>query len=123
MPGMTQAAGASGRTWVTACSLSFVGRALEQLQEWPALRVHQAGNHIILCAATSGVPIVRLREPDQASLCLTWPVIQRLGEALDSDGRVRVEPGSDWVQVRMHGTSDLRLLVTLVSLAIRAQPL
>jgi hypothetical protein len=73
-----------------------------------------------LRTSAGGAHVIRLRQPDEAELCLTWPVIQRISGALAESGRVRTEAGSDWVQVRLHSTSDVRLAVLLASLAIRA---
>jgi hypothetical protein len=58
-------------------------------------------------------------QPDEAELCLTEPVIRRLGAVLAADSRVVAEPGNDWVRVRLHGSSGVRLMVLLISLAIR----
>jgi hypothetical protein len=66
------------------------------------------------------VSVARLHYPDAAELRLTWPVIQRLGDALADGGRIRVDPGSDWIRVPLEGTSDLRLLLMLMSVAIQA---
>lgn len=53
-------------------------------------------------------------------LCLTWPVIQRLGDALTASGRIRLDPGSDWIRMPLEGTNDGRLLLLLMSVAIKA---
>ncbi len=98
----------------------FTDRALEQLCMWPALEVSRTGNGASLRTRGSAVPIALLRHPDEAELCLTWPVIQRLGDALADGGRVRIEPGTDWVAMPLQGSSDLRLLLLLMSVAIRA---
>jgi hypothetical protein len=100
---------------------SFANRAAEQLREWPALQVRRGGTRVTLREPGNPADLARLRRPDEAELRLTWPVIRRLGHAFTADSRIHIEPGSDWVRVRLHGTSDVRLLVTLVSLAIREQ--
>jgi hypothetical protein len=95
---------------------SFADRALEQLRRWPALQVCDADCGV----AVGATQIVHLHQPDKARLCLTRPVIKRLSGALDGNDQVRVEPDSDWVQVRLDSDGDVRLLVSLVSLAIQA---
>ena len=70
--------------------------------------------------AVSTGQIVHLHQPDGARLCLTWPVIQRLSDALTENGQVRLEPDSDWVRVRPDSDGDIGLLVSLVSVAIQA---
>jgi hypothetical protein len=70
--------------------------------------------------AVSSRQIVHLHRPDEAELCLTLPVIQRLGEVLAESEQVRLAEGSDWIRLRLGGDNDVRLLVTLVSLAIKA---
>ena len=100
---------------------SFADRAVEQLRDWPALEVCRAGEDLTVRTPEGGAEVARVRGPDEVELRLTWPVIQRLGDVLTEDGRVRVEIGSDWVRLRLHGASDVRLLVLLVSLAIREQ--
>lgn len=99
---------------------SFADRAAEQLRTWPALEVRDAGHDVTVRLPASTAQVARLRQPDEADLCLTWPVIQRLGGALTAGYRVRVEPGSDWIRVRLHGSSDVRMVVSLVSVAIQA---
>ena len=98
----------------------FADRALGQLRTGPALEVRRTGNGASVRTRGSAALIARLRHPDEAELCLTWPVIERLGDALADDGRVRIEPGSDWVAMPLQGSSDLRLLLLLMSVAIRA---
>ncbi len=78
----------------------FTDRALEQLRTWPALEVSRTGNGASLRTRGGAALIARLRHPDEAELCLTWPVIQRLGDALAGGGRVRIEPGSDGSRCR-----------------------
>jgi luciferase-like monooxygenase len=99
---------------------SFADRVLEQFRDWPSLEECPAGSDVALRLAGSTVQVVRLRQPDEAEVCLTWPVIQRISAALAGSGRVRVQAGSDWAGIRMAGNSDVHLVIVLASLAIRA---
>ncbi|HEX6526842.1 MAG TPA: luciferase family protein [Streptosporangiaceae bacterium] len=98
---------------------SFADRALEQLRTWRALELRQGETGITVHRPGSAAHLARLGCRDEAELCLTWPVIQRLSDALAGDGRVRAEPGSDWVRIPLLSDSDVRLLLVLMSLAIR----
>jgi Luciferase len=99
---------------------SFADQALEQLREWPALNACRADCGAGMGLAVSTRQIVHLHQPDEAELYLTWPVIQRLRPALAGSEQVQIAPGSDWVRLRLDCTSDVRLLVSLVSVAIKA---
>lgn len=99
---------------------SFADRVLEQLRDWPSLEECPAGNDVVLRLAGSAVRVVRLRQPDEAEVCLTWPVIQRISAALSGSAHTWVREGSDWAGIRMAGNSDVHLVIVLASLAIRA---
>ena len=101
-------------------AVPFTDVALDQLRAWPALVVRQTGRGAAVRLRGLDASIARLHHPNMAELCLTWPVIQRLGEALAADGRVRIDQGSDWVRMPLEGTSDVRLLVLLMSVAMKA---
>ncbi len=105
---------------VFASALSFADRALEQLRGWPALEVCRAGCGAGMGLAVGAGQIVHLHRPDEAELYLTWPVIQRLSAALADTEQVRFAAGSDWIRLRLECDSDVRLLVSLVSVAIQA---
>ena len=99
---------------------SFADRAVEQLRRWPALRVCRTGRGVAVGLAATAGKIVDLHQPNEARLCLTWPVIQRLSGSLTENGQVRLEPDRDWVRVRLDSDGDIGLLVSLVSVAIQA---
>jgi len=102
--------------------LPFTDLALEQLRTWPALEVTPPGPGpgAAVRVRGPGTSIARLHHPGTAELCLTWPVIQRLADALTATGRIRISPGSDWIRLPLEGTSDVRLLLLLMSVAIQA---
>jgi hypothetical protein len=92
----------------------------EELRGWPALTACQVD-----CGASRGFAlrtreIVHLHSANEAELCLTWPVVQRMHKVLLDCGQVMMEPGADWIRVRLGGDSDIRLLLSLVSVAIQA---
>ncbi|REE94711.1 luciferase family protein [Thermomonospora umbrina] len=99
---------------------SYADRVMARLESWPSIRRGRAecGDGIGLGAGACQV--VHLHSGDQAELLLTGPVIERLREVLVDSGRVTVPPGGDWVRVGLHTDSDVALVVTLASLAIRA---
>jgi hypothetical protein len=101
-------------------AMPFTDVAAEQLRSWPALEVRKTGYGAAVRARGTGVSVARLHHSDAAELCLTWPVIQRLTDALAASGRIRFDQGSDWIRVPLTGTSDVRLLLLLMSVAIQA---
>jgi hypothetical protein len=98
---------------------SFPDRVLEQLRQWPALQVAADGAGAVVSTTDGGTEILLLGTSGEAELRLTWQLIQKLGATLADNERVRTEPGSDWIRVRLHVSSDARLLISLMSLAIR----
>lgn len=105
---------------VSGSDQSFADRALEQLRRWPALQVCDSDCGVATGVAVSSGQIVHLHQPDEVRLCLTWPVIQRMSDALTENGQVHLEPDSDWVRVSLDSDGDIGLLISLVSVAIQA---
>ena len=70
--------------------------------------------------ATGDRQILHLHCADEAELYLTWPVIQRMTAVLEDSPQVRFDHGGDWLRVRLYSTSDVALLASLASVAIRA---
>jgi Family of unknown function (DUF5519) len=64
--------------------------------------------------------IVHLHGGDEAELCLTRPVIARMGDVLRESGRVTVSQGGDRVRVRLDTESDVALAMSLASVALKA---
>ncbi|MBO2452727.1 DUF5519 family protein [Actinomadura barringtoniae] len=67
-----------------------------------------------------GSQIMHLHTDDEAELRLSRPVIERLGGVLTESGRVRIKPDSEWIAVRLDTDSDMALVVSLASVAIKA---
>ncbi|TDD96098.1 luciferase family protein [Actinomadura rubrisoli] len=101
-------------------SHSNAGRIVARLRTWPGVSVVRAdcGVGVALCAG--GRQIMHLHGGDEAELCLTRPVVDRLGGALADSGRALVRPGGDWVAVRLDTDSDLAMVMSLASVAIKA---
>jgi hypothetical protein len=70
--------------------------------------------------AAGGVQIMHLHGGGVAELRLTRPVIDRLGTALADSGRVAIQAGGEWILVGLDTDSDLSLVASLASVAIKA---
>ncbi|MBT2214051.1 luciferase family protein [Actinomadura sp. NEAU-AAG7] len=99
---------------------SNAGRVVARLRKWSGVSVGRAdcGVGVALCAGHG--QFMHLHTGDEAELCLTRPVVDRLGGALADSGRVLVRPGGDWVAVRLDTDSDMAMAVSLASVAIKA---
>lgn len=104
---------------VDAVGVSMAGRLSARLGEWPAVRRGRDGYGAV--AADGSVrPVLHLHGAGTMELCLTRPMIDRLGDTLRDERGVEVRPGEDWVRVRLDTESDVALALTLISLAIQA---
>ncbi|KUM86214.1 hypothetical protein AQI88_41395 [Streptomyces cellostaticus] len=65
--------------------------------------------------------IAHFHSDRDVDLRLTDRAIRRFAKDLKSSGAVRIVPGSPWVTLRLDATSDVDLLLTLVSVALQAQ--
>jgi hypothetical protein len=108
----------------TGAQSSLAGRLRSHLDTWPALSLGLAdcgvGTGFTNVTHRTGGQIVHLHGGDEAELCLTWPVVTRLGEALGRSGRVTLVPGGDWVRIRLDTEFDVELAISLTSVAIQA---
>ncbi|MFL5911676.1 MAG: luciferase family protein [Gaiellaceae bacterium] len=108
----------------TGARSSLAGRLRAQLDTWPALSLGLAdcgvGTGFTNVTHRAGGQIVHLHGGDEAELCLTWPVVARLSNALRRSGRVTLVPGCDWVRVRLDTEFDVELAISLASVAIQA---
>ncbi|MDF9817041.1 luciferase family protein [Streptomyces sp. SPB162] len=68
-----------------------------------------------------GGEIAHFHSERQADLYLGRPAIERLREELGHSTALRLVPGSGWVSVVLGGARDADLVVTLASVALRAQ--
>jgi hypothetical protein len=82
--------------------------------------VDQADCGIGTGVGTPAGQILHFHGDSYADLRLTRPVIDRMHEVLAQSGRLFIVPDGDWIGMRLETSSDAALLVTLVSLAIKA---
>jgi Family of unknown function (DUF5519) len=95
-------------------------RAIEQLESWPDITSAPAscGTGAALWAGSR--EIVHFHSEHDADLHLTSPAIARLHAELDQSTAVRLHPGSEWATLHLDCSGDADLLITLVSVALKA---
>jgi hypothetical protein len=98
---------------------SHAGRALAQLSAWPSVQARRADCGFGIGVGTHAGQILHFHDGDHATLCLTRPVIDRFRAVLAQAG-IDVIPGDDWIAMRLETPTDTAVLVTLVSVAIKA---
>lgn len=98
---------------------SHAGRALAQLSAWPSVQARRADCGFGIGVGTRAGQILHFHDEDHATLCLTLPVIDRFRVVLAEAG-IDVIPDDDWVAMRLETPTDTAVLVTLVSVAIKA---
>ncbi|HEX2315858.1 MAG TPA: luciferase family protein, partial [Thermomonospora sp.] len=99
---------------------SYADRVMARLESWPSMRRARAGCGIGTGLGVGACQVVHLHSGDEAELLLTRPVVDRLQAVLLASGRVSVQPGGHWIRVGLHTESDVTLVLTLASLAIKA---
>jgi hypothetical protein len=95
-------------------------RAIEQLESWSDLSSAPASCGTGTAVRSGAHDIVHFHSDHDADLHLTGPAIVRLRAELEQSTAVRLHPGSEWVTVHLDCTGDADLLVTLVSVALKA---
>jgi hypothetical protein len=98
---------------------SSAGHALAQLSTWPSIEARSADCGLGVGVGTRAGQVLHFHDEDHAALCLTRPLIHRFHDVLVQSG-VDVIPGDDWIAMRLETPTDTRVLVTLVSAAIKA---
>ncbi|MFG1668325.1 luciferase family protein [Streptomyces sp. Y7] len=101
--------------------MTLAARAFAQLATWPDLTEVEPSCGTGRALAAAHGDIAHFHSDQDLDLCLTARVIRRFEEHLRDATAVRLVPGSHWVTVRMEVVADFDLLMTLVSLALRAQ--
>ncbi|MFF9125585.1 luciferase family protein [Streptomyces sp. NPDC014889] len=101
--------------------MTLAARALSQLATWPDLTeaVPSCGNGQALSSV--GGEIAHFHSDRDVDLRLTVRAIRRLERDLRRFAAIRVVPGSSWVTVRLDGSADVDLLMSLMSVALKAQ--
>ena len=99
---------------------SYAGRVIALLSAWPGVRSAPADCGVGVGVRTPAGQILHFHDESYANLRLTRPVIDRMHPALERSGRIFMVPDDDWIGMRLETPSDIALLITLVSVAIKA---
>ena len=91
-----------------------------QLATWPGLTASRPSCGTGRCFSFQGGQILHLHTGDEADLRLSSAFVERLDRVLTESGQVVVRPGDDWVTIRLDTDTAGALLISLMSLAIRA---
>ncbi|MFH8802310.1 luciferase family protein [Streptomyces sp. NPDC017936] len=95
-------------------------RAMERLQGWPDLTAGQASCGAGRALRSVHSEILHFHSARDVDLHLTVPAIQRIHADLRGSTAVRLVPGSRWVTVHLDCETDVDLLMSLVSMALKA---
>lgn len=99
--------------------MTVADRAMTQLESWPNLISGSPRCAAGRAFGTTGHDIVHFHSDDAADLHLTHAAVHRLLPHLQHSTAVRVHPGSSWITVLLDCDSDVALLLTLVSVALK----
>lgn len=88
---------------------------------WPGLSTAPARCGTGTAVLADGAEIAHFHSERQADLYLGRPSMERLHEELGHSTAVRLVPGSGWVTVILGCDSDADLVISLASVALRAQ--
>ncbi|MCX3060067.1 luciferase domain-containing protein [Streptomyces beihaiensis] len=94
-------------------------RAMTELGTWPNLvsgPPRCSVGHAFGCA---GHDLVHFHSDDCADLYLSSPVVQRLLPQLSHNSAIRMRPDSSWITVLLDCDTDVHLLLSLVSVALK----
>lgn len=100
--------------------MTLAQRAMERLQVWPDLSSGPAGCGAGRALRSVHSEIVHFHSDRDVDLHLTEPAIQRFHDDLQESTAIRLVPGSDWVTVHLDCDTDVDLLMSLVSAALKA---
>ncbi|MFB7743827.1 luciferase family protein [Streptomyces sp. NPDC056132] len=98
-------------------------RAMHQLESWPNLVSGPPRCAVGQALFAAECEVVHFHSGFAADLHLTHPAIERLRPELRHSSAIRLKPGSAWVTVLLDCDADVDLLLTLVSMALKAQAL
>ncbi|MFJ3234968.1 luciferase family protein [Streptomyces sp. NPDC086787] len=101
--------------------MTLASRALTQLTTWPDLRRVVPSCGLGQALGSDRGEIAHFHSDRDVDLHLTDRAIRRFAQDFRGSGAIRVVPGSQWVTIRLDATSDVDLLMTLVSVALQAQ--
>jgi hypothetical protein len=99
---------------------SAAERVAAQLATWPGLEASRPSCGSGRSFSFRGGQILHLHTGDEADLRLSRAFAERLDRVLAESGQVVIRPDDDWVTVRLDTDTAGGLLISLMSLAIRA---
>ncbi|MEV6179635.1 luciferase family protein [Streptomyces sp. NPDC052016] len=100
--------------------MTLAERALERLEAWPDLSAVRASCGAGRALRSVHSEILHFHSDRDVDLHLTVPAIQRIHADLRGSTAVRLVPGSRWVTVHLDCDADVDLLMSLVSMALKA---
>ncbi|MEU1693620.1 luciferase family protein [Streptomyces hirsutus] len=95
-------------------------RAMERLRAWPDLTACKAGCGTGQALRFAREEVVHFHTGRDVDLHLTRRAIQRFRYDLSASTAIQLVPGSHWVTVHLDCATDIDLLLTLVSVALKA---
>ncbi|MFC5213811.1 luciferase family protein [Streptomyces coerulescens] len=100
--------------------MTLAQRAMERLRAWPDLTSGPAGCGAGRALRAVHSEIVHFHSDHDVDLHLTAPAIARFHDDLRDSTAIRLVPGSGWVTVHLDCDTDVDLLMSLVSAALKA---
>ncbi|MEU5095910.1 luciferase family protein [Streptomyces sp. NPDC020996] len=95
-------------------------RAMQQLETWPDLSPCPTSCGTGRALRSARDEIVHFHSDRDVDLHLTAPAIQRLHYDFAGSSAIHLVPGSRWVTVHLDCGTDVDLLLSLVSVALKA---
>ncbi|PZT70054.1 hypothetical protein DN402_30065 [Streptomyces sp. SW4] len=102
--------------------MTLAQRALQRLAAWPDLSTGPAGCGTGQALRSAGGEIAHFHTGRDVDLHLTRRLIQRYHYDLGGSSAIHLVPGSRWVTVHLDCEADVDLLLSLVSIALKAHP-
>ncbi|MFD0313138.1 luciferase domain-containing protein [Streptomyces flavalbus] len=100
--------------------MTLAQRALERLQAWPDLTAGPASCGTGRAISSPRSEIAHFHSDHDVDLHLTSRAIRRFSHDLRESTAIRLVPGSRWVTVHLDCETDVDLLMSLVSMALKA---
>ncbi|MEG3628127.1 luciferase domain-containing protein [Streptomyces poriticola] len=100
--------------------MTLAQRALQRLQAWPDLTAGPATCGTGQALRSARDEIAHFHSDRDVDLHLTSRIIQRFHYDLGGSSAIRLVPGSRWVTVHLDCEADVDLLLSLVSIALKA---
>lgn len=100
--------------------MTLAERAMEHLGTWPDLTAGPAGCGTGKALRTARAEIVHVHSDRDVDLHLTLRTVQRFQYDLQGCSALHLVPGSPWVTVHLDCDADVALLLSLVSIALKA---